>query len=63
MQGVELEDEGSSGSAGSHWEKSILNNEMMNAQTIEEETFSEITLSLFEVNSYINFMLFNEEKF
>ena len=49
MEGVELEDEGSYGSAGSHWEKSMLYNEMMNAQTTEEETFSEITLSLFEV--------------
>jgi len=31
MEGLELENQGGTGSAGSHWERSILHNELMTA--------------------------------
>lgn len=48
MQGVELEAQGGSGSAGSHWESRTMLGEYMIAQSYGEVFISEITLALFE---------------
>ena len=45
--GVPLEDGGGSGSAGSHWEKTALGNEMMVADTIANPKISGFTMLLF----------------
>lgn len=44
--GAPLEDQGSSGSAGSHWEKTILGNEMMVGDQVANPVLSNFTLSL-----------------
>jgi leishmanolysin-like peptidase len=48
LPGVELEDAGSSGTAGSHWEKRIFNNEYMTGSSAFDPVYSEITMALFE---------------
>jgi leishmanolysin-like peptidase len=48
IEGVDLEDEGGSGSLSSHWERSMLHNEMMCASTLPDEAFSDFTLALLE---------------
>jgi leishmanolysin len=47
LQGMRLEDEGSAGSTGSHWERSVLQNEYMTASAIgNEAVISGFTLNL-----------------
>ena len=48
LTGVPLEDNGSSGSAGSHWEKTVLGNEFMVANTVANPVVSLFTLRLLE---------------
>ena len=49
LTGVELENQGGSGTAGSHWEKRILGAESMTGiQTSEKSVISELTLAYFE---------------
>ena len=49
IMGVELEDQGGTGSASSHWEQRILLGDYMGAVIYQEEmTISEITLALLE---------------
>jgi hypothetical protein len=48
INGVEIENEGGSGSAGAHWERAILHNEQMTASSIPDASFSEFTLSLLQ---------------
>jgi hypothetical protein len=48
---VDLEDEGGSGSASSHWERASLHNEMMGASNLPDEAYSAFTLALLEVSS------------
>lgn len=48
LSGVEIENNGGSGSAGSHWERVILGNEMMTASEIDSSVFSKFTLALLE---------------
>ena len=49
LNGVELEDQGGGGSAGSHWEQRILLGDYMGAVIYQEEmAISEITLALLE---------------
>ena len=49
LNGVELEDQGGAGSAGSHWEQRILLGDYMGAVIYQEEmAISEITLALLE---------------
>ncbi len=48
LEFVELEDAGSSGTAGSHWEKRLFNNEYMTGSSAFDPVFSEITMALFE---------------
>jgi leishmanolysin-like peptidase len=48
LPGVELEDAGSSGTAGSHWEKRIFNNEYMTGSSAFDPVYSDITMALFE---------------
>ena len=45
---MELENEGSSGSKGSHWERRILNNEVMVPVLSKSPIFSAITAALYE---------------
>ena len=45
---VPLENEGSPGSAGSHWERSILGQEVMTGEEQWEAQYSKITLALLE---------------
>jgi hypothetical protein len=46
--GVELEDQGGQGTAGSHWEERVMYGDYMIGQSIDEVDISEITLALFE---------------
>lgn len=48
MQGVDIEDEGSSTSAGSHWEKTYLGNELMTSQMTGKPVLSGFTLALLQ---------------
>ena len=47
-EGVPIEDGGSSGSAGSHWEKTTFPSEIMNPQVATPMKISEFTITLFE---------------
>jgi hypothetical protein len=46
--GVELEDQGGPGTAGSHWEMRVMYGDYMIGQSIEEVVISEISLAMFE---------------
>jgi hypothetical protein len=46
--GAYLENEGGSGSAGSHWERRVFGSEYMTASQVEDFRITEITLALFE---------------
>ncbi|CAJ0588875.1 unnamed protein product, partial [Cylicocyclus nassatus] len=48
LEGAEVESQGSSGTAGSHWEKRVLENEAMTGVTTQVFAISRITLALFE---------------
>lgn len=49
MPGLELEEAGGSGSAGSHWEKRLMRNDFMAADSAVDDTvYSDITMALFE---------------
>lgn len=48
LEGGELEDQGGEGTALTHWEKRILENEAMTGQHTQSPAFSRITLALME---------------
>ena len=48
VPGVDLEDQGGSGSASSHWERATLHNEIMGASNLPDEAFSSFSLALLE---------------
>jgi hypothetical protein len=48
MQGIELEDQGGVGTAGSHWESRVMYGDYMIGESIDENIISEITLALLE---------------
>jgi len=48
LEGGYLENEGGTGSAGSHWERKIFFNEFMTASSITDAVVSEFTLALLE---------------
>lgn len=48
LEALELEDEGGSGTAGSHWDKRVMMNDYMTAYVPTEPIFSNITLALFQ---------------
>lgn len=48
MQGVEIEDQGGSGTAGSHWESRVMLGDFMIGESYPENVISEISLALFE---------------
>jgi hypothetical protein len=48
IPGAILENQGGSGSAGSHWERRIFGNEYMTASQINDQRISELTLALLE---------------
>jgi len=48
MFGLELENQGGTGSQGSHWERRIVNNEIMTATSVDDPVMSEFTLALLE---------------
>ena len=53
LKGVELENQGGEGTAGSHWETRILLGEYMNGYSYtEEQVISEFTLALLEDSGY-----------
>ena len=53
IDGVELEDQGGTGTAGSHWEARILLGEYMNGYAYtEEQVISEFTLAVLEDSGY-----------
>ena len=53
IEGVELEDQGGTGTAGSHWEARILLGEYMNGYSYtEEQVISEFTLAVLEDLGY-----------
>ncbi|CAG9318554.1 unnamed protein product [Blepharisma stoltei] len=57
LEGIELEDYGGSGSAGSHWDMRILPGDYMSPQLSFESVFSAITLALFQDSGWydVNF--------
>ncbi len=48
IEAVDLEDQGGSGSQSSHFERSMLYNEMMIASSIPDAAFSDFSLALLE---------------
>ena len=60
-----LEDEGGSGSAISHWERSQFNNEIMTASSVPNSKISVFTLALLEDSGWysIDFMLRDDYTF
>jgi len=48
LEGVELENQGGSGTAGSHWEMRVMFNDYMNSHVVDDPVYSSLTLSLFE---------------
>lgn len=44
---AEIEDGGGGGTAGSHWEKRVFNNEYMTGSDVEWSVFSPLTLAYF----------------
>ena len=52
LDGVELENYGNDGTAGSHWEARILLGDYMNGVAYVDEVISEITLALLEDTGY-----------
>ena len=60
-----LEDEGGSGSAISHWERSQFNNEIMTASSVPNSKISVFTLALLEDSGWysIDFMLKDDYTF
>eukprot|EP00741_Cyanophora_paradoxa_P006309 tig00000989_g6116.t1 len=48
LNGAELEDQGGTGTAGSHWEARVLLNELMAGELQHRPKFSAITLALFQ---------------
>ncbi len=47
LEGMLLENQGSDGSLGSHWERTILNNEIMNAVNSNTDAYySKLTFAL-----------------
>ena len=48
IRSINFENEGGEGSAGAHWERSILMNEMMTASDIASPRISEFTLALMQ---------------
>jgi len=63
LTGMRLEDEGSTQSVGSHWERSVLQNEYMTASAVgREAVISNFTLSLFQDSGWyqVNFSKVDE---
>lgn len=49
LPGLQLENQGGSGSAGSHWESRVMRTELMNPQLVSKNVvYSDLTLALFE---------------
>ena len=48
MKGVEVEDQGGSGSVGAHWESRVMLGDYMVSSDYRERAISEMTLGLFE---------------
>jgi len=46
LEGVGLENQGGSGTAGSHWERSELGDETMTGARINERRYSQFTMTL-----------------
>lgn len=46
--GIALEDEGTSGTIGSHWDRALVGHEMMTGTQIIDSRYSALTLSLLE---------------
>lgn len=46
--GAPLEDDGGSGTAGSHWEKASFGNEVMTGETVLDYTYSRLTMKTLE---------------
>lgn len=53
LDGVEVEDGGGPGSAGSHWEKRLLGYEVMTASASKRPALSMFTLALFEDSGWV----------
>jgi hypothetical protein len=60
---VELEDGGSSGTAGSHWEKRLFNNEYMTGSSAYDPVYSDITMALFEDSGWYTVNYTNAQPF
>ncbi|VDM82764.1 unnamed protein product [Strongylus vulgaris] len=54
LEGAEIESQGKEGTAGSHWEKRIFENEAMTGVATQVFALSRITLALFEDSGWYN---------
>jgi len=54
ISGMELENQGGSGSLGAHWERTILHNEYMTASSIKDAAVSKFTMALLEDSGWYN---------
>lgn len=63
IEGAFLENEGSSGSAGSHFERRIFFNEFMTASSITDSVISEFTLALLQSTGWYTASFSNVEPF
>jgi hypothetical protein len=54
LEGVELEDQGGSGSAWNHWEQRVMAGDFMISQSYEENSISPMTLALMEDSGWYN---------
>jgi leishmanolysin len=55
LPGAPLEDNGSSGSAGSHWEKLFFSSEFMSAASVTNPVISQLTIALLEDSGWYKF--------
>ncbi|MCP5020067.1 MAG: hypothetical protein GY938_32990, partial [Ketobacter sp.] len=63
FEGWPVEDDGDSGSAGSHWEKTHSGNELMTAQLTSHSVLSPLTLKLMQDSGWYNIDFDQAEKY
>ncbi len=55
LEAVPLENEGTSGSLGSHWERAAFGDESMSAQSAWESKYSRVTMGFMEDSGWYKF--------
>ncbi len=50
-----MEDEGGSGTSGSHWERRVFNNDFMTGSTLRKASITELSFALLKDRQFIIF--------